>query len=234
MGMVVNTLKTQLLLISNSLSHDPQAYIEDAQGNELTSGNTMKILGFHFSDRPTVSAHVEAMRQRFRQRYWILIHLRNFGFNRDELVRVYKSIVRPIADYCSVIYHSLLTDEQDEELDRCQAHALRCIYGMGLSYSEMRRLSGVETLRERRIAQCDKFANQCVKTVRFSAWFPKWEGRRSGRSSEVYREEYARTDRLKNSPLFYMRRRLNGKAGKEYGERNRERRENSYVGGSLH
>lgn len=36
----------------------------------------------------------------------------------------------------------------------------------------------------------------------------------------------AKTDSLKNSPLFYMRRRLNGKPGKEYGERNRTYREN--------
>ena len=132
--------------MSDPLSRSREAYIEDVQGNELTSGKTMKILGFCFSDRPTVTAHVEALRRRFRQRYWILIHLRRFGFNQEELVKVYKTMVRPIADYCSVVYHPMLNDEQDEALDRCQAHALQCIYGMGIRYSEMRRRAGIETL----------------------------------------------------------------------------------------
>ena len=53
---------------------------------------------------------------------------------------------------------------------------------------------------------------------------------RTGRGGERYREDFARCDRLKNTPLFYMRRRLNGKIGKKYGERYRERRENDYRG----
>ena len=102
-GMVVNTGKTQLLLIDDSMSYDAEAYIEDEEGNELTSGDSMKMLGFYFSRKPNVDAHVDALRRRFRQKYWVLLHLRKFGFNEDELSRVYKTIVRPVADYCSVI-----------------------------------------------------------------------------------------------------------------------------------
>ena len=85
----------------------------------------MKVLGFTFSRRPTVNVHVQALKKRMRKRYWILIHLRSFGFNEEELCKVYRTIVRPVLDHCSVVYHSMLTDAQDEELDRCQAHALR-------------------------------------------------------------------------------------------------------------
>ena len=38
-------------------------------------------------------------------------------------------------------------------------------------------------------------------------------------------EEFARCNRIRDSPIFYMRRRLNGKDGKKYGERNREYRD---------
>ena len=232
-GMVVNTGKTQLLLIDDSMSYDAEAYIEDEEGNELTSGDSMKMLGFYFSRKPNVDAHVDALRRRFRQKYWVLLHLRKFGFNEDELSRVYKTIVRPVADYCSVIYHSMLTDQQDKELDICQAHALRCIFGMGVSYSEMRRRAGVTTLRQRRVEQCDKFAESCAKSSRFAHWFPLKEGRRSSRvGSEKYLEKFARCNRLKNSPLYYMRRRLNGKEGKVYGERNKDRRRDDYHGGA--
>ena len=126
------------------------------------------------------------MRRRFRQKYWVLLHLRKFGFTESELAKVYRTIVRPVADYCSVIYHSMLTDEQDEQLDQCQAHALRCIYGMNISYSEMRRRAGVTTLRQRRIEQCDAFAQKCLKDTRFKGWFPLRGGRRSSRGGDQY------------------------------------------------
>ena len=51
-------------------------------------------------------------------------------------------------------------------------------------------------------------------------------GRRSARGGGIYEEKQAKTDRLRNSPLYYMRRRLNGKPGKEYGERNKIYRDN--------
>ena len=47
-GMVVNLDNTQLLLVSDSVGHRDEAYIEDLGGNELTSGEDMKVLGFHF------------------------------------------------------------------------------------------------------------------------------------------------------------------------------------------
>ena len=131
----------------------------------------------------------------------------------------------PIADYCAAVYHPLLNDEQDQIIERLQAQALKCIYGPYLSYAQMRLLADVTTLRERRIEICDKFAKKCLASDRFSEWFPKKTSRRSARGGETYVEEFARCDRLKNTPIFYMRRRLNGKSGKYYGERDRQYRD---------
>ena len=124
------------------------------------------------------------------------------------------------------VFHSMLTDGQDESLERLQTHALKCIYGPGISGRRMREMAGLDTLRDRRIAQCDRFASKCANSERFSDWFPKNLARRSTkRKEEMYKEEYASCNRLYNSPLFYMRRRLNGKEGKLYGERNKQYRE---------
>ena len=90
--MVVNTNKTKLLVISDALSFNAEAFIEDADGNELTTGESLKILGFYFSGRPNVAAHVDALRRRFCQRYWILIHLQEYGFSEQELAKVYRTM----------------------------------------------------------------------------------------------------------------------------------------------
>ena len=57
-----------------------------------------------------------------------------------------------------------------------------------------------------------------------AGWFPERRGRQ-GRHKEQYEELTARTNRLNNSPLFNYRRRLNGKDGRTYGERNRKYRD---------
>ena len=121
------------------------------------------------------------------------------------------------------VYHSMLTDSQDEALERLQVHALKCIYGPGLSGRKMRDMSGLTTLRERRIIHCDNFAVKCARSDRFGHWFPKNTGRKT-RNTDEYLEEFARCDRLYYSPIYYMRRRLNGKPGKTYGLRNAQYR----------
>ena len=184
----------------------------------------MRVLGWHFSSRPNADAQMTVLKKRFRERLWILRHLRHNGFTEAELVVVYTTMVRPVADFMQEAYHSMITDAQDEALERLQVHALRAIFGPRLSGRKLRGLAGLTTLRERRILQVDKFARKCLESDRFSHWFPRNEARKT-RNSEEYHEQYARCDRLKNSPLFYMRRRLNGKAGRTYGVRNREYRE---------
>ena len=225
-GMVVNSKKTNLLCISDALNYKPITYIEDAEGNRINCKESMKVLGFTFSDKPTVGLHVEETVKGLRWRKWVLTHLKKIGFNNEELVKVHQSLLLPIADYCAPAYHSLTTDIHDQQLEQAQTAALRCIFGYGQSARKLRQLAGLRTLRERRIELCDSFARKCVASDRFRSWFPLNEARRSGRNSEIYKEFQAKNDRLKNSPLFYMRRRLNGKEGKSYGERNRIYRKN--------
>ena len=74
---------------------------------------------------------------------------------------------------------------------------------------------------------CDKFASKLAENPLFAHWFPLKMTRASQRNTgkqEIYREEKARCSRLANSPLFYFRRRLNGKEGKKYGKQNEEYR----------
>ena len=86
-GMKVNTLKTNILCVSDAMSYSPVVYIE-AGGEELASkpGATFKLLGFVMSDRPTVRAHVDSILKKFRQRYWTLYNLKKHGFTQEELV----------------------------------------------------------------------------------------------------------------------------------------------------
>ena len=223
--MQVNTAKKGMLCISDSQNYKTRAFILDRDGVRIELGKHLKVLGWHFSEKPNPDAQVESIRKKLRQRYWVLRHLRHNGFSDEDLIKVYTAVVSPVADYMMEVYHSMLSDRQDESLERLQTHALACIFGSRISGCRMRQMEDVPTLRERRIAHCDRFGAKCAASPRFDHWFPrKEEGTRITRNTEENIEQYARCDRLYNSPIYYMRRRLNGKQGKIYGERNRDPR----------
>lgn len=141
--MVVNEDKTNLLCVLDALNYQPRTYIEDNNSNQIDCGKTMRVLGFDFSTRPTVPAQVNSIRRRLRQRFWSLRHLKKLGMKEQALVQIYKSTLLPIADYCDFVYHSMLTDEQDLQLDTAQCGALRTIFGSGISGRKMRHRAGL-------------------------------------------------------------------------------------------
>ena len=225
-GMKVNASKTNVLCISDALNYTPATYLVGSDGEIIEGKSCLKVLGFHFSNRPTVQLHVDNIVKKMRQRSWFLRNLARVGFSTEELVRVYMSVILPIADYCAPAYHSMLTDINDQRLEYCQVEALRCIFGYGQSARTMRTTAALQTLRERRIEATDKFARKAAADPKFCHWFPRRIATRTTRNKEIYEEKHAKCDRLMNSPIYYMRRRLNGKEGKLYGERNRQYREN--------
>ena len=224
LGMVVNTSKTAMMCVSGALDYEADAFILDENQCRIGCGDSMKILGMKFSNRLDMEDQVKHITKAVRSRYWILRNLKSNGFNSEELVHVYKTMIRPVAEYACSVYHSILTDDQDERLERLQDHALKCIFGPELSARRLRGLAGISTMRERREQLVGKFAHKCANDPAFDHWFPRRTGRAT-RNKEVYLESNARCDRLKNSPIYYFRRILNGKVGKSYGVRNKSYRE---------
>ena len=143
-----NAKKTSMICVSDSLSYSADAYILGADQERIGSQDSIKALGMQFSNRPTMDEQVKSITKKFRLRFWTLRNLKNSGFSSEELVKVYKTIIRPVAGYGAVVYHSSLTDEQDEALNRLQNHALKCIFGP-FPGRKLRELAGLTTLRSR-------------------------------------------------------------------------------------
>ena len=223
LGMKVNADKTMVLCISDSRTYKARAYVEDANGVRVDSVDALKILGLHFSSKPDMAAQVDAVCRKFRARIWTLRHLHHRGFSEEDLLRVYKSTILPCHDYCSNVFHSSLTLSQTIVLERLQARALKAIYGFDPSYRELIQKSGLTTLRARREQRELNFARKCAASERFSRWFPTRETVRTIRAGLNYQEEFAKTSRCYNSPIYSMRRRLN-RDGAMVEERAREGR----------
>ena len=147
--------------------------------------------------------------QKVRSRTWALRDLRKAGLSRDDLLRVYKSTIRPVVEYSSVIYHPMLTAEQSNYIEKQQFRALKNIFGNEHSHRKLLELSDLPTLEKRREEACLRFAKKTATNIRFQHHFKTKKSRPRATEQTQYVEQNARTNRRKNSPFFYYRRILN-------------------------
>ena len=72
----------------------------------------------------------------------------------------------------------------------------------------------IETLESRREKITLKFAEKTSKNPRFESWFRRKDYSNVNpelRREQTFEESFARTERLRKSPVFYMRRVLNAR-----------------------
>ena len=122
---------------------------------------------------------------------------------------LYCALVRSVLEYSSITYHSMLTKKLENDLEMVQKKCLRCIYGYAKSYEDLLKESGLLRLRERREIAVLKFAKKTSANPIYGHWFPTNPNPTSQRRPQLYKEEFACTNRLYNSSIFHMRRLLN-------------------------
>ena len=127
-----------------------------------------------------------------------------------KLTLVYASYIRPLIEYAGVVYDSMLTQGQSENIERLQATALKTIWGWNKSYVEVLQLAGIPRLDERRSTAVTNFAKKASQSERYKAWFPlNLALEHSLRRRDKYATDFAHHERLRRAPIYAMRRRLN-------------------------
>ena len=209
--MTVNDKKAQLLCISGNYDSDINTYIRTDSDTEIVGGEGLKLLGFWFGRRPNVSLHVEKLEKKFRSRLWALRHLKRSGLSQEDLLCVYLAVLRPILDFASPTYHSLLTKQQSQALEALQKRAVKIIFGINASYTQLVSSGRLQALEQRRRELCLSLARKASNSAKFGGtWFPrKPKTIYNTRNPEMFADERAKTERMRRNPLNYMRRELN-------------------------
>jgi hypothetical protein len=130
----------------------------------------------------------------------------------DEKKNIYILYIRSILEQSSVVWHSSLTSENAEDLERVQKNAVRIILGKPYNdYNEALEKIGLQTLNERRNELSLKFAKKCLKNDKTKGMLPLRSKIHTmeNRNEENFVVKYANTERLKNSAIPYMQRMLN-------------------------
>ena len=210
-GMKVNNNKTNVLCIGPPNGHNITATVSLNNNVVISSGNSLRLLGFYFNSEPNANCHVQEIKKKFRARYWSLVHLRRANIKGQHLFRLYTVFIRPVIEFCAIVYHSMLTKQQEEELEALQRKVIRLCYGYNCNVDSVVSNTGIESLKERHLKSIDKFIVKNYLNDRFShKWFPRRHaGREDIRRMKHFIEPRTKTNRLYNSPLNYMRRRIN-------------------------
>ena len=98
------------------------------------------------------------------------------------------------------------------DLERVQKAALRVILKSDYeNYENALKISGLQSLDERRQGMSLKFAKKCLKNKNFSKLFPKNELKHEMRKRNTFKYvvKRANTERLKRSSIPYMQNLLN-------------------------
>ena len=128
-----------------------------------------------------------------------------------DLLTIFNTVIRPTLEYAVPTYHPMmLNQEMAEDFEQIQKRASKLIFGWHSSYDEVISSGKMETLDSRRENLTKKFALKTSKNKRFGSWFREKDyGTLNLRSKKKFEEDYARTERMRKSPVYYMQRILN-------------------------
>ena len=142
----------------------------------------------------------------------ILRRVSSFGAPIEDLKVIYVLFIRSLLEQSATVWHSSLTKENIEDLERVQKNALRIILqNKYKSYEKSLVKLGMERLEDRREKLCLNFAKKCIKNPKTAHMFPlnKKAHNMKTRNPEKYQIQHALNDRLKCSPVIYMQNLLN-------------------------
>ena len=131
---------------------------------------------------------------------------------QTDLIIVYKLFIRSILEQSCVVWHSSITNEEDNDIERVQKVCLKIILKEGYeSYQQAMETTNLEKLSQRREKLCLNFARKCLENNKTRHMFPLNSSFHSmpKRSEERFHVKHSRTARLANSAIPYLQRLLN-------------------------
>jgi hypothetical protein len=207
--MALNKDKTKYMVINftKKFQFSTRIALEDKLLEEVQE---CKLLGLNLTNQLSWQKNTESIVKRGNTRMIILQRLYNFDLPVDDMIEIYVSFIRSLLEYLCVVWHSSITMEESNAIERVQKTALKMILRDNyLDYQSALDLTGLSTLSERRKQLSLNFARKCLKSEESADLFPLNVKSVNTRPHEKYYVTPARTARLANSAIPYLQRLLN-------------------------
>ena len=142
-----------------------------------------------------------------------LLILKYAGVSTEDLIEIYCLFVRSSAEYCAVVFHSSLTQEQSNKLENIQKTSLKIILGDNfVNYEAACEMTGLKKLENRRQTRLLTYAKKCIKHPQNSRFFPHNENFNQEpeiRNRERFHVNFSHGETYKKSTIPTCQRLLN-------------------------
>ena len=220
--MIINLDKCHAITFNFSKKNTAPSNLS-IDGHLIQSCDKINLLGVIISQDLKWSENTQHICDKVNRKIYILGKLKKFGLRTEELLTVWKTVLRPLTEYATPLWHSGLTDVDSDMLESLQKRSLGIILGVTyvnnkrrykfdgktLSYEQTLEKTNLDLLKDRREFLTKKFALQAVDDARHNEMFQPKIHNVNTRLKSKYQEYFCETNRLKMSAVPYITRMLN-------------------------
>ena len=208
--MKINLKKTKFMLFNPTTSYD---FIPEhkAEGIEVETVDEMKILGLTIRNDLKWTSNTSNMVEKASKKLWMIKRLKMHGANLDDLKDVYIKQVRSILEFGVPVWNCSLTKAEITDIERVQKTFLHIVLGQEYdNYHNSLEEMQLDSLEDRRVKICERFAKKTLKHPKHKSWFVKNQNVPTTRSAKPnLRPPLYRLKRFRNSPIPYLTNLLN-------------------------
>jgi hypothetical protein len=151
--MQINIDKTKYMMFSR-IQHDFVTRL-NIDGAKIDLVDAAKIVGVWLTSDLKWERNTREPQKKAYSRVSMLTKLKYVGVSRDDLMDRYILYIRSVLEYCAVVWHSSLTVELANSLERVQKTCLRVILGEDYDHYEYAlEMCNLKTLFEEREERC--------------------------------------------------------------------------------
>ena len=211
MKMKINTNKTKIMLFNFTHKYQFSTRLE-LNGQVLDTVSETKLLGTILTNDLRWDKNTENIVKKAYGRMELLRKMSSFGAPKGDLKKIYLTFIRSHCEQSSSVWHSGLTQQNIDDIERIQKVSLKIILkGNYLNYENALKILDLSTLEDRRNELSLTFAQKCLKNPKMKGLFPPNNRTHdmTPRHHEHFQVFRANTERMKKSPIISMQKLLN-------------------------
>ena len=209
--MKINQTKTKTMIFNHTNNYQFTTRLK-IDNETLEIVNHTKLLGTIITNDLTWDQNTNYITKKAFARMELLKKLSKFQPPKEDLKQIYITYIRSLLEQSSTVWHSSLTVENSNDLERVQKVALKIILKDSYkSYENALETLELESLASRRENLSLIFAQKCLKNPKMKYLFPpnNKTHEMKTRESEDFYVNHTNTTRLQRSPITYMQNLLN-------------------------
>lgn len=209
--MVISQKKTKAILFNFTDNYQFGTRLKLKDEN-IEIVHKMKLLGTTINDKLSWDDNCSQLISAVNKRMQLIRTMKSFGATIRELVHLWILYCRNLLEKSYVLWHSLLTKENINNLERTQKTFTKLVLGNRYTtYEEALVKVNLVSLAERRHKLCLKFAKSGLRNNKLNDLLKRKNKRHTmkTRKTEKFKVEFSNTERWRKSAILYLQSLLN-------------------------